>query len=245
MMTDSAQKPLNSELWTLKWGTRTVKDRLVRFTTQNDCLDGIHGIIVLAGYNSGISCWMTPGVTVDVKRGPGFIWGEMEGEMEREGADSASTLGTPSKWQHPLLPSSEVMLQRFHPPSPSLFVSVPHWKAFGADIPTHHWSSYRTNGNPPAFWNYWWLSLSPPITTTFIPTPPPLVSHPFSAEGAEINCLLLFIFLCWFFLLSPHTLFLHLSFLQMLHCGYPLCRFAAIHSGDTAVLIQMCFVLRV
>lgn len=36
---------------------------------------------------------------------------------------------------------------------------------FGADTLTHHCSSHQTNGNPPACWNYWWISLlpAPPI----------------------------------------------------------------------------------
>lgn len=79
---------------------------------------------------------------------------------------------------------------------------------FGADIPTHHWSNPWTNGNLPACWNYWWLSFSPPITTTTIftyslpsalslvllsPPQPSSTNQPpfrllftlFSAEGAE------------------------------------------------------------
>ena len=58
--------------------------------------------------------------------------------------------------------SSELMPQWLHPP----LCSTP---PFGADISTHHWSRRQTNGNPPARWNYWWLSFVSPLPTTTIP----------------------------------------------------------------------------
>lgn len=72
---------------------------------------------------------------------------------------SASPLLTPSKWQNLFLFS----LWANASVDPSPLCSIP---SFGADILTHHWSSHQTNGNLPACWNYWWLSLSPPPPPT-------------------------------------------------------------------------------
>lgn len=114
---------------------------------------------------------------------------------------------------------SELMLQRFHPPPAALcFSSTP---LFGADIPTHHWSSHRTNGNPPACWNYWWLSpsLPPPPPTSLLTSirslsllPPSAILHQpplrFHCAGLKIYILLV---------LFPHIyLYVHILWPIML-----------------------------
>lgn len=107
--------------------------------------------------------------------------------------------------------SLELMPQwLYNPPPAAFFCST--WM-FGADIPSHHWSSRRTNGNPPACWNYWWLSSSPqssqchfyllPLLSPFSYASvsfshPPLTRLPsdcslFSAEGLRIYAVLQFI----------------------------------------------------
>lgn len=60
-----------------------------------------------------------------------------------------------SKWQHLFL----FFLRANASVAPSPLCSTP---PFGADISTHHWSRRQTNGNPPACWNYWWLSFLSP-----------------------------------------------------------------------------------
>lgn len=92
---------------------------------------------------------------------------------------SASPLLTPSKWQNLFLFS----LWANASVDPSPLCSIP---SFGADILTHHWSSHQTNGNLPACWNYWWLSLPPPNAP-----PAPYLTHSLpSAASLVLFCLL-------------------------------------------------------
>lgn len=111
---------------------------------------------------------------------------------------SASTLLTPSKWQNLFL--FFFWANASAPPSPLCSILL-----FGADILTHHWSSHQTNGNLPACWNYWWLSLLIPPQ---LPTPPLHHKH-HTWLTASLQQLLL----CSFLLQQPASLmidfFLH------------------------------------
>lgn len=63
--------------------------------------------------------------------------------------------------------------------------------SFNTDILTHHWSSYKTNGNLADCWNYWWLSLLTASWPKGEPLPPTITPPaPFLTSAAPLGLLL-------------------------------------------------------
>lgn len=133
---------------------------------------------------------------------------------------SASTPRMASKWQHlfPFFSGVNASVAPSPPPA-AFFCST---RSFGADIPAHHWSIRRTNGNPPACWNYWWLSslplLSPIVTTAIFAysllSHPPLTSLLHAAVFSVQSGLRIYYFTTISLSIDSHP-FLHLSSIRM------------------------------